>query len=93
MTLSQKQLQDVCMLHGQSDACRYLGEDDNDASKHYCLKKRQSDKSRIDKRVNQYIADCKSKGVDPYAQNIPLGDNCKGYPVLKVINQGYDCDN
>lgn len=91
MPLSNKQLQDVCMLYcGDSRQCRYLAEDDDNSSKWYCLKKRKSDKDRIDQRINQFVADCARKKIDPKSQNIPLGDNCAGYPVLKIIDQGYD---
>lgn len=92
MPLSNKQLQDVCMLYsGDSRQCRYLAEDDDDPNKWYCLKKRKADKDRIDQRIGQFVADCNRKSVDPHSQSIPLGDNCAGYPVLKIIDQGYDC--
>ena len=92
MPLSNKQLQDVCMLYcGDHRQCRYLAEDDNDHSKWYCLKKKKTDKDKIDKRMAQFVKDCAQKGIDPKSQNIPMGDNCAGYPVLKVIQQGYDC--
>lgn len=93
MPLSQNHLQDVCMLHcGDSRQCRYLAEDDDNPNKWYCLKKRKTDKDMIDQRVNQFVKDCQRKNVDPHSQNIPMGDNCGGYPILKVIDQGYDCD-
>ena len=92
MPLSQRQLTDVCMLYsGDHRQCRYLEEDDADSSKWYCLKKKTIEKKKIDKRINQFIQDCTKKGVDPKAQNIPLADNCAGYPILKIIDQGYDC--
>lgn len=94
MPLSQKQLQDVCMLHsGDHRQCRYLAQDDNDPRKWYCLKQKKTDKATIDNRIKQFVDDCKKKSIDPKSQGIPLGDGCDGYTVLKHIEQGYDKDN
>ena len=90
--LSQKQIQDVCLVQDTSSAkCRYLSIDDEDYSKHYCLKKCAEAKA-IDGSVNQFIKDYQRKGKDPYKEKVPLGNNCKGYPLLKFIEQGYDKD-
>ena len=88
--LSLKQLQDVCMLYsGNYKRCRYLAQDDTDSSKWYCLKKHVK-KTEIDDETSEFLKEAKKKNIDPYKQNIPLGDNCDGYPVLKHIEQGYD---
>lgn len=68
--------------------CRYLAHDDNDPNIWYCQKKNK--KSEIDDEINEFIKEQKSKGVDPYSVNVPLGNNCEGYPILKHIVQGYD---
>lgn len=90
MSLSQKQLKDVCLAHDNtSDKCRYLAQDDTDWNKYYCLKL-SGKKSEIDVETDDFIKDMRRKGKDPYKENAPLGDNCNGYPVLKHISQGYD---
>jgi len=80
MTLSPKQLKDVCLL-GHSDiskTCRYLRNDELDQSKWHCQKLMCGVKSKIDYQVETSI------------KKSPSGDNCAGYPVLKNIVQGYD---
>lgn len=90
MALSLKQLQDVCLLYANdSRKCKYLGQDDSDASLYYCLKK-SAKKAEIDDEVNDLLNDLKKKGVNPTTQGIPLGDNCSGYPILRYIKQGVD---
>jgi len=92
--LSKLQLENICMHNCRdSRTCRYLFEDDRVYGKYYCYKQRPIDKVKIDSKLNQYIKECKKKGIDPFDSNIPLGDNCSGYPVLKHIEQGYDKDN
>lgn len=90
MSLSKKQLQDVCMLYSGSQMCRYLSQDDADPSKWNCLKHRPIEKKKIDDKIDQFLAECKKKGIDATKQHVPLGDNCGGYPLLKNIEQGYD---
>lgn len=93
MVLSQKQLKDVCMLWGgDSRTCRYLRDDDANYGTYYCYKLRPAEKKKIDLKVREFIRDCKNQKKDPHTAGVPLGDNCSGYPVLKVIQQGYDCD-
>jgi hypothetical protein len=90
MPLSKKQLQDKCLLwSGSYKRCRYLAQDDNDWSKWYCLKL-TAKKAEIDVETEEFIKDTRKKGQDPKKANIPLGDNCQGYPILKFIEQGYD---
>lgn len=89
--LSQKQLRDVCLVYDTTfQKCRYLSQDENDYTKFYCLKKtaRAND---IDVELDDFIRDTRKKGKDPRKENVPLGDNCQGYPLLRHINQGYDC--
>ena len=89
--LSKKQLLDVCLLYsGDSRRCRFLTQDESDYTKWHCLKL-TSRKSDIDVEVSDFIKDCRRKGTDPTKSNLPLGDNCGGYPILRSINQGYDC--
>lgn len=90
--LSLKQLQDVCLVHsGDHRRCRYLAQDDHDWQKWYCLKKSPK-KAEIDVDVDEFIQETRKKGQDPRKANIPIGDNCQGYPILKYIEQGYDKD-
>ena len=80
------------MIHSVSHTCRYLNQDDLDPSKWSCLKHRPIEKGKIDVSVDQFFKDCKKKSIDPYKQNVPISDNCSGYPLLKNIEQGYDKD-
>jgi hypothetical protein len=93
MPLSRKQLQDYCLYVNQdvSRRCRYLYQDDMDPSKYECWK-HCGKKAEIDEEIENFLDDCAKKGQDPTTQGVPLGDNCKGYPVLKSIEQGYDHD-
>ena len=93
MPLSRRQLEDVCLFREHDcRTCRYLS-DDCQSNMWFCIKKRPKEKKKIDIKINEFIKSCKKKGVDPTAQNFPLGDNCKGYPVMKHIVQGYDQKN
>jgi hypothetical protein len=90
MPLSLPQLKDVCLLYRQDyKRCRYLGQDDMDGSKWYCMKKNIK-KAEIDAETEEYLKESKKKGLDPRTQPVPLGDNCAGFPILKHIDQGYD---
>jgi len=90
--LSLKQVKNVC--HGNatisSNHCRYLERDDFDPNKYYCLKLISEKRKIIDKRVDEYIAECKRKNKNPFDQNVPLGNHCQGYIKLKNLVQGYD---
>lgn len=89
--LSDKQLEDVCLAFDPtSSRCRYLDQDGEDMHKFYCLKKMIDRKAIIDLETKNYITDSQKKGEDPYKKNVPLGDNCGGYPKLKYLVQGYD---
>lgn len=89
--LSLKQLKDVCLVNDNTfSKCRYLSQDENDYTKWYCLK-RTAKALDIDAELDDFVRECRKKGRDPRKENVPLGDNCAGYPLLRHINQGYDC--
>lgn len=89
--LSLKQLKDVCLVNdNSSDKCRYLAQDENDYTKYYCVKKMASKAHEIDAELDDYVKNLRQKGKDPTKENVPLGDNCAGYPLLRNIEQGYD---
>ena len=92
MSLSQKQLQNVCLLTcGKSTkTCRYLQEDPR-TWEWNCVKLKQSAKDQRDKIVKDYLDECQKQGIDPANRGVFLGDNCHGYPILKNITQGFDC--
>lgn len=88
--LSLKQLNDVCLVNdGTSAKCRYLVQDDSDYTKYYCAKK-SAKAYEIDVELNDFVREAQQKGKDPYKENIPMGDNCSGYIVLRYLEQGYD---
>jgi len=88
MGLSDKQLQDVCLIHGHPRAsqCRYLDVEDDACT----CKKLTSAKSDIDDEVDAYLQEMKAKNIDPYKQDAPVGDNCSGFLPLRHLTQGYD---
>ena len=90
MTLSNNQVSDVCLLGQGTQQCRYLAEDDVVVNKFYCLKKSKDKKEKIDTEVSFLVKDLKRQGKDISNQNIPIGNNCRGYIILKHIEQGYD---
>lgn len=88
--LSRKQLHNVCLYSDKtSKRCRYLIQDETDYSKFYCQKLTPK-ASVIDVKLDQFIEGCRRKGLDPYKENIALGNNCSGYPFLRNLEQGYD---
>ncbi len=89
MPLTQKQLRDVCLIHQGHRQCRYLAADDLNWGKWNCLKKTPS-KKVIDDEVKDTLAQLKKQGQDYRKHGVPVGDNCSGYPLLKIIDQGYD---
>lgn len=91
MALSKKQITDVCCIDGGSLQCRYLDEDLDDKGRVvYLCKKLSPDRTIIDAEIIEFLNDMKRLGQDPNTQNVPLGDNCQGYVVLKAKPQGYD---
>lgn len=91
MTLSQKHLNNVCLLGKGSKTCRYLYNDDLNQSKWYCNKLRPIEKSKIDVSIDNFIFDCKKRKINPNELERPLGNNCEGFLLLKNIKQGFDC--
>lgn len=88
--LSQKQLRDVCLVYDGTHArCRYLSQDETDYSKYYCLKKSPRG-AEIDVELTDFVREARKKGKDPRKENVPMGDNCQGYPILRYLEQGYD---
>lgn len=90
MSLSKGQVSDVCLLGQGTQQCRYLAEDDVVRNMFYCLKKSKDKKDKIDVEVSSLVKDLKRRGKDIDAQNIPVGNNCGGYIILKHVEQGYD---
>lgn len=91
MAITKKHLKDFCCLGEGNLQCRYLDEDLDDAGNViYLCKKLSPDKNIIDAELIDYTNSLKKSGQDPYAQNVPLGDNCAGFIVLKTKAQGYD---
>lgn len=91
MALSQNQLKHVCMINGGYRQCRYLAQDEQDYSKWYCLKKTGQAK-QIDEDLDDTLESLKQRKMNYKTQGLPVGDNCNGYPLLKIIDQGYDVD-
>lgn len=91
MTLSQKQLKEICLANSGSKCCRYLYADELDPTKHYCCKLRPIEKAKIDEEIEVFLIDCKKRKINPKSLNKSLGNNCEGYLFLKNIKQGYDC--
>jgi len=85
--LTKKQLDDVCLLGSGASECIYCTHDGNGG--HHCVKKTVL-KQKIDGRVKKFKTDQAKAGNDPAKANVPLGDNCPGYPFLRHIKQGYD---
>ena len=91
--LSLKQLKDYCLEDSNTNRkCRYLCQDDADPNKFYCLKMTPKAK-KIDDEISVYIDSMNRRGKNPYLDNLPMGDNCNGYPLLRHIEQGYDKKN
>ena len=89
--LSQKHLHDVCLLYsGGYKQCRYA-EEDPKTWRWQCVKLQKDKKAALDKNVEEVKAECKKNGIDYKKAGCPMGDNCKGYPVFRYIEQGIDC--
>lgn len=83
--LSQKQLNDICLIGQGSKQCRFL-----DINSCHCLKL-TNDRQRIDNSVDKYLLKMKTR--NPYDEGFPLGNNCQGYPILQHVIQGYDINS
>ena len=83
MPLTLSQVYDVCLATDpDGKCCRYLSQDGHGTDYH-CLKKSQF-KKEIDEETEEGI----NIGL-----KIPIGDNCKGYPIFIHLNVGYDSKN
>ena len=83
--LSNNQLKNVCLAwEGSAKTCRFL---ESRPSGHQCMKLRP-EAQQINIKVNEFLSNCKKKGLDPTTQGAPLGDNCQGCLVLKSIQVG-----
>ena len=88
--LSLKQVDHVCRGDGSGkNFCRFLEQDDFEATKFYCLKLVPGKRESIDQDVDEYVRKTIQKGIAP-SDDMPLGDNCSGYIKLKSVLQGYD---
>lgn len=88
MTLTNKHLGEVCLLFHPdvTKTCRYLLNDELDSGKWYCQKLRREIRDQIDESISSLDKRSRMK------LNMPSGDNCEGYPLLKHISQGFDVD-
>jgi hypothetical protein len=91
MALSKTHLKDVCLLGMKYHQCRYLDEAENDDGEVvYVCRRKTADGKAIDDELNDYVKDLKKQKKDPRDSEVPLGDNCSGYPALPNVKQGYD---
>ncbi len=92
MALTDKQVQHRCLYSQGASQCRYLEQDKYDWRKFNCTKLLAGRKRSLDKAVRKYLKECAQKKRDPYQGWTPIGDgsNCKGYPYLPAVKQGYD---
>lgn len=89
--LTKNQLKDVCLKDCGHLQCRYLDEPDSHNNYNYqCLKLIKSKKDLIDISVKNFINQCKANNKDEKDEDMPIGDNCSGYPFLIKMSQGYD---
>lgn len=88
MALTNKHVADVCYYDGGKHCCRYLGDEYVDGKTIFFCQKHSVDRDRIDQMVNEHIVALNFSMLND--DDTPVGDNCKGYPVLKVLPQGYD---
>ena len=94
MSLTDKHLNDVCLLHQSHKQCRYLDNVEGESGwfSSYICKKKTPKKKIIDKEVEIFFDEMAEKGLDPNSQGLPLGNNCDGYLNFKAKMQGYDLE-
>jgi hypothetical protein len=91
MVLSKTHLKDICLLNKKSRQCRYLDGDENDKGEHvYVCRKLTSEGKAIDDELDDYLVELKKNKTDPDSKDVPLANNCTGYPALPNVKQGYD---
>lgn len=88
MPLSKLHVINVCKFGAKQGECRYLEEDAVQPNVYNCLKLSPHRKI-IDEEVEQYSRKARYGGKR-YIDDMPVGDNCKGYPVLRHKTVGYD---
>lgn len=89
--LTEEHLKDYCLPNQGVKTCRYLCSDAKDNNVFYCLKK-SSKKNLIDSEIHAFIKKCDVNKTDPNSFELPIADNCPGFPLLKSIKQGYNLD-
>lgn len=89
MPLSKNHVKNVCLMGQDDKTCRYLTHNEENWSECHCVKM-SSKKKEIDNELIALTAELKLKGLAPEDSRIPLGDNCKGYPITQHKIQGYD---
>lgn len=102
MSLSKKQLKNVCLQYSGSTECRYLGSDRSTGNS-LCMRLISKEKKARDKAVSDHFADCKKRGHDAHQQwpgqnlyigyhtvGLGTGAGCQGYAPLTQVTQGYD---
>lgn len=90
MALTPAHVRDVCLLNQGYKQCIYLEEGD-DFNTFYC-KKHSSEKKYIEEDRDKVLEQLKKRGIPIIKTTHPLGDNCQGYIMLKVLPQGYDLE-
>lgn len=88
MPLTLNQLEYVCLIDDKNgNKCRYLAYDQDGYSDDWICLKKTSKKIKIDKEIESFMEQNKNYLIT--MQDLPpLGDNCKGFPVMKHLKQG-----
>jgi len=89
MPLTRLHVINVCKLGKKHQECRYLEEDDALQPGTYQCLKLSPHRKIIYEEVESYQRRHRQKKSD----DVPIADNCKGYPVLRHKNVGYDQKN
>jgi hypothetical protein len=79
MPLTHLHVLNVCKI-GTPEQCMFLHEDELDRNIYFCLKLSSQRK---------YVEDLRT-GTVGGLPSLPKNDNCKGYPILRYKNVGYD---
>lgn len=88
MSLTLNQIEHVCLITDtDGKKCRYLACDQTKNRNEWICLKKTLNKVKIDKQVEEFILSNKNYILN--MQDIPpLGDNCKGFPVMRYLKQG-----
>ena len=87
MPLTKLHVINVCKKDQGCDECRYLEEDHLVVGVHQCLKL-SPQRHIVDEEVENHIKN--KKHSNRKIIDSPMGDNCKGYPILRHKQVGYD---